>query len=230
MMREFGFLFLITFAVMQPAMAATITGKVVFEGTAPTPQQIEMNADPSCAGAHSEPVFTEDVLVGEGGALKNVFVYVKEGLEGQTFETPTEPVVLDQKGCRYQPRVFGVQINQKVKILNSDRTLHNVHGMPKNSKEFNLGMPIPGMKLFRKFKNPEVMVKFKCDVHPWMAAYGGVVSHPFYSVSDDAGTFELKDLPPGDYVIEAWHEKFGTQSQGITVGEDAQTIDFKFVG
>lgn len=205
--------------------AATLSGSVQFEGTAPESKVVDMGADPTCKSAHSGPVYMEDVLVNENGTLKNVFVYVKEGLEGQTFEKPKEKVVLDQLGCRYTPRVFGLQVGQKLEILNTDPTLHNVHGMPKNSKEFNLGMPIKGMKLKRTFDTPEVMVKFKCDVHPWMRAYAGVLPHPFYAVTGDDGSFEIKDLPDGDYVVEVWHEKYGTKSQEISIS-GAATAEF----
>jgi len=213
------------------ALAGTVTGKVSFTGQAPTPQKISMGADPTCAAFHKEPVFTEDVVANANGTLKNVFVYVKEGLEGKTFPAATQSVLLDQKGCRYTPHVFGIQVNQPLEILNSDATLHNVHGMPRESKEFNLGMPIQGMKLNRKFDKPEIMVKFKCDVHPWMNAYAGVLTHPFFNVTSDQGAFEIKDLPAGSYVIEAWHEKYGVQTQQVTVDEaGTQTIDFNFAG
>ena len=136
-----------------------------------------------------------------------------------------------QKGCHYVPHVQGVQVGQPLQIVNSDSTLHNVHGMPKQSKEFNLGMPIQGMKLDRKFDKPEVMVKFKCDVHPWMNAYVGVLDHPFFAVSGADGQYEIKDLPAGTYTVEAWHEKFGVQTQEITVTDAAAgSADFSFGG
>ncbi len=180
------------------AFAGTITGKASFAGTPPVPQPIDMNADPVCQGLHPEPVTTQDVVLNGDQTLQNVFVYVKEGLEGKTFEPPKESVTMDQKGCMYHPHVFGVQVNQAVEIVNSDSTLHNVHGMPQQSKEFNLGMPIQGMKLPHKFDKPEVMVKFKCDVHPWMNAFIGVLPHPFFSVTGDKGTYEIKNLPAGN--------------------------------
>jgi len=217
------------FMVAPLAEAAILSGKANFTGTAPDPKKISMDADPSCAALHSSPVMTESLVTNDNGTLRNVFVYVKEGLEGQTFDIPKEPVTMDQKGCQYFPHVFGVQVKQTVLIINSDSTLHNVHGMPKNSKQFNLGMPIKGMKVKRKFDKPEVMVKFKCDVHPWMNAYAGVLAHPFYSVSGADGSYEIKDLPAGTYTIEAWHETLGTQTQQVTVDEaGAQTVDFTF--
>lgn len=208
---------------------SAVTGKVMFEGTPPTPTPIRMDADPVCLLQHKGGAASEEVVVNANGTLKNVFVYVKQGLEGQKFDTPTEPVVFDQKDCHYEPHVFGIMVSQPLQILNSDGTLHNVHALPKNSKEFNLGMPIQGMKLTQKFAAPEIMVKIKCEVHPWMSAYGGVVEHPFYAVSGDDGTFTIKDLPPGEYVLEAWHEKYGAQTAAVKVPETTEA-SFTFKG
>jgi hypothetical protein len=212
------------------AMAAAVSGKIVFEGTAPALEKIGADADPACQMIHPDGVSSEEVVVNPNGTLKNVFVYVKEGFAGKTFETPKTPVILDQLGCQYQPHVFGIQVNQPLEILNSDDTLHNVHALPKNTKEFNLGMPIKGMKLTKAFTAPEVMVKLKCEVHPWMAAYAGVLDHPFYSVTASEGVFEIKDLPPGQYVLEAWHETYGTLTQSVTIGsaEETQEIIFQY--
>jgi len=140
---------------------------------------------------------------------------------------PAAPVVFDQKGCHYEPHVFGIQAGQPLEILNSDDALHNVHALPKNTQEFNLGMPIKGMKLTKTFTAPEVAVKIKCEVHPWMAAYAGVLDHPFYAVTGEDGSFSLKDLPPGEYVVEAWHEKYGTQTQTVKVPETSE-VSFTF--
>lgn len=222
---------LLTFFFTHTAFAGSVAGKINFTGTVPEPQKIDMGADPTCAGMHPEPVYSEEVVKNADGTLQNVFIYVKQGLEGKTFPVPEAPVILDQKGCHYTPHVLGAQVGQKVRIVNSDSTLHNVHGIPTKSKEFNLGMPIQGMKLDRIFDKPEVAVKFKCDVHPWMRAYAGVVEHPFFNVSGASGTYEIKDLPAGKYTIEAWHEKFGTQTQEVTVEDAAPaTADFTFAG
>ena len=219
------------FMYASPLWAGTVTGSIKFAGTAPQPETISMNADPVCAGLHSEVVHTETVEVNGNGTLQNVFVYVKEGLEGKTFPVPSTAVTIDQKGCQYHPHVFGIQVGQTLQILNSDSTLHNIHSMAQQSKQFNLGMPLQGMKLTKKFEAPEIMVKMKCDVHPWMNAYIGVLTHPYFSVTGPEGTFELKDLPAGEYTLEAWHEKYGTQTQKITVAEGTPAqADFTFAG
>ncbi len=220
-----------TFLIYSSSLyAGTVTGKVSFTGTAPQMEPISMDADPVCSSLHNTSVLAETVIVNDNKTLKNVFVYVKEGLEGKTFPTPSTPVTIDQKGCQYSPHVFGIQAGQTLEIVNSDSTLHNIHALPEKNKQFNLGMPIQGMKLNKKFDTPEVMAKFKCDVHPWMNAYVGVLSHPYFSVTGTDGTFEIKDLPVGEYTIEAWHEKYGTQTQKVTVAEGSSSVDFTFNG
>ncbi|PIQ87040.1 MAG: hypothetical protein COV74_02535 [Candidatus Omnitrophica bacterium CG11_big_fil_rev_8_21_14_0_20_45_26] len=220
---------LIALLVTSSAYANGISGTVQFKGTAPAPEPLSMSADPTCAAAHSEPVYSQSVIVNDNGTLRNVFVYVKEGLEGKTFETPKESIEFDQKGCMYTPHVVGAQVGQKIQIMNSDNTLHNVHSLAEKSKQFNLGMPIQGMKLFKQFDSPEIMVKMKCDVHPWMSAYIGVLPHPYFSVTDNQGNFSIESIPAGDYVIEAWHETYGTQTQSVSVAEGEQIkVSFEF--
>ena len=208
--------------------AGNIAGKITFEGTAPKPGIVRMDSDPNCvqAGAASTD---ETVVVGDSGALQNVFVYVKDGLGNLRFPIPSASVVLDQKGCHYVPHVLGVQVGQNVDIVNSDPTLHNVHAVPKANQEFNMGQPLPGIKFTRQFSTREVMVPFKCDVHSWMQAYIGVLDHPYFAVTSADGSFSLKGLPPGTYTIEAWHEKLGTQTQSVTIGEkESKDIAFSF--
>ena len=209
------------------ATAATISGKVVFEGTPPPSAVINTSSDPACAA--SEPLHAETFVVDNGG-LKNVFVYIKDGLGNKyIFDTPTEPVKLDQKGCRYVPHVVGIRTTQPLEVSNSDTTLHNVHAMPKDNREFNQGQSVQGMKNTVTFNAPEVLIPFKCDVHAWMNAYIGVVDHPYFAVTGDGGKFELRGLPPGTYSIEAVHEKLGRQSLPITLGEkDSKELTFTF--
>ena len=216
--------------VAHAADSASISGKIAFDGTPPKAKRIKTDADPKCSEMHADsPLMSEDVVVNPDGTLKNVFVYVKSGLEGKTFDTPKNPVTINQTGCHYEPHVFGMMAKQPLKIVNSDDTLHNIHAMPTKSAEFNVGEPNKDMTVTRTFANPEIMVHFKCDVHPWMSAYVGVMSNPFYSVTGDNGTFSLKELPAGDYEVAAWHEKYGEQVQKIKVGDgEAKTVDFKF--
>jgi plastocyanin len=209
---------------------ATLTGKVNFEGAKPAMAQLKMDADAYCKSEHKEPVYDQEVVVNPNNTLEWVLVYVKEGVSGN-YPTPTEAVTLDQHGCQYRPHVFGVMAGQPIKILNSDGTLHNIHALPKKNAEFNIGQPFKGMETVKKFDSVEVPVRFKCDVHKWMGAYTGVFNHPFFAVTNDQGTFEIKNLPPGNYVIEAWHEKYGLQTQNVTItGAEPKTLDFSFKG
>ncbi|MBI4788888.1 MAG: carboxypeptidase regulatory-like domain-containing protein [Chloroflexi bacterium] len=216
-------------AGIDPATAATINGKVNFTGTAPQPKKIAMDAEPTCAAKYAEGPFAENVVVNkDGNTLKNVFVYVKEGLGGKTFPAPQQAVVLDQSGCHYVPHVFGVQAGQTLTIRNSDGILHNIHPKPKTNKEFNIGQPRV-MDTNRTFDKPEVMIPVFCEVHGWMNAYVGVLEHPFFAVSGDDGTFTIQGLPPGDYTLEAWHEEYGTQTQKFTVAaKETKTVDLTF--
>ncbi len=208
-----------------PATAGNITGSIMLEGTPPAAETIRMNSDPVCTKEATDNE-THYYVVGGNGGLGNVFVYVKEGLTG-SFPAASDTVVLDQKGCRYTPHVFGIQVGQTLQVHNGDPTLHNIHATPTANAEFNTGQPIQGMTFDRTFDTAEVMVPFQCDVHSWMNAYVGVVDHPFFAVSGDDGSFDISTLPPGDYVVEAWHEELGTQTQNVTVGEGA-TADVAF--
>ena len=214
---------------IDPASAGNVSGAITLEGTPPAPEAIRMNSDPVCLTEASDTQ-TEYYVVGDGGGLGNVFVYVKEGLEGRTFPAASGAVVLDQDGCRYQPHVFGIRVGQTLEIVNNDPTLHNIHATPSANAEFNMGQPIEGMRFERTFTEPEVMVPFKCDVHGWMNAWVGVLDHPYFAVTGSDGAFDMSDLPPGDYVIEAWHEMLGTQTQNVTIGEGATAeLNFTFV-
>lgn len=206
----------------------SITGTVKFSGTVPEAKKIKMSADPVCLQQHTEAFFSEKFVVGDDGSLKNVFVYVKEGVTGD-YAPPSEPVILNQLGCWYHPRVFGIQVNQNLEILNSDATLHNVNAKPKSNRSFNIAQPIKGMKTKKKFTKPEIGVPLKCNVHPWMNAYVNVVAHPFFSVTGEDGTFSISGLPDGDYTIEAWHEKLGVQTQQVSIlSGKANPLSFSF--
>lgn len=214
---------------VDPTTAASLGGTVRFEGTPPPVETIRLDGDATCVTLNgTSERQTETYVVGSGGAMQNVFVYVKDGISGLSFPVPTTPVELDQEKCRYVPRVLGIQVGQPLSIRNSDPLLHNVRADSEINQRFNLGQPLP-MVSTRTFTTREVMVPFKCDVHAWMNAWIGVLDHPFYAVTDEGGRFSLSGLPPGTYTIEAWHEKLGTQTQQVTLGaQDGKEISFTF--
>lgn len=212
------------------AGAQSISGTVTYDGKVPTLKPIAMDADPVCAKKHTSPVLNEMLVLGAGNTMANVLVSVTKGLPaGKAYPTPKEPVVMDQKGCKYIPHVMGIMVNQPFKILNSDGLLHNVHALPKVNAPFNMAMPATRTESTNTFTKEEGTFTIKCDVHPWMQAYVRVLAHPFFAVTKSDGKFSLANLAPGTYEIEAWHEKLGTQTQSVTIaGKEAKTVAFKF--
>jgi plastocyanin len=209
---------------IDPATVATVKGTVKFDGTAPKASKIDMSQDPGCKGTNE----AENVVV-SGGDLANVFVYVKDGLGNRTFDTPKDPVVLEQKGCQYHPHVLGVMAGQTVDIKNADPTTHNIHPTPKDNREWNESQPPSSADIQKNFAREEIMLPVKCNQHPWMKMYVNVVKSPFFAVTAKDGTYEIKGLPPGDYTIAFVHEKLGEQDQKVTVApKDTKTVDQSF--
>jgi hypothetical protein len=209
------------------AGAATLKGVVRFEGAAPQPKPISMAADPSCAKQYSSPVFAQEVMTDTKGDLQNVVVFVSDGLGDRTFDPPTQPVVVEQKGCMYQPHVLAVRANQPLQVVNDDPTSHNIHPTPANNREWNKA-EAPGSKMEEAFAREEIAIPVKCNVHPWMRGYVAVFKHPFFAVTGKDGSFDLNNLPPGTYTIKAWHEKLGVSTQTITIGAN-ETKELSFV-
>jgi len=208
----------------------TITGTIKFTGVAPKNPAIDMSEEAACKAKYKTPPTQEVVVAGPANALANVFVYVKAGVPaGQTFTAPTTAVVLDQDGCRYHPHVLGIMVGQPLEILNTDPVLHNIKAIAKANRPFNVSQPNAGMKTTKTFTAPEVMVNLECNVHGWMHAYAGVRPDPLFAVSAANGSFTISGLPPGTYTIEAWHEKFGTQTATVTIaGTESKTQNFTF--
>jgi plastocyanin len=208
---------------IDPAATGAVRGVVTFSGTPPEQTTLRIAGDATCAAAHDGPVLAGDVLV-EDGKVENAFVYVKSGLESFVFELPKDAVVIDQRGCLYRPHVLGAQTGQEIRFLNSDATLHNVHTTPKNSRGSNFGMSRAGTERSIRIAEPEIMVSVKCDVHPWMKAFIGVLDHPFFVLSAADGSYSLEGIPAGEYVLAVWHERLGTKETKITIaaGETAE--------
>jgi plastocyanin len=206
--------------------ADSITGKVFYSGAAPVQKKLKMDADPFCASQHPEGAVSQDVLLNPDNTLQNVLVYVKAGLPaGQTAAAPSAPVQIDQKGCIYTPRIVVAMVNQPISFTNSDATKHHVQAMAEMNPEWVISQDIGSAAQTTKFAKPEIGMLVICHLHPWMRMFVHVMTNPYYSVTGKDGSFTIKGLPPGDYTIEAWHEKFGTQAMKMKVGAHA---DFTF--
>jgi hypothetical protein len=215
---------------VDPATAGTIRGKISFTGDKPAAQQVNMESDPLCRKASAgKKVFDDQVIVSSDGGLANAFVYIRTGLEGKKFETPVDEAVLDQHGCMFGPRVMGVMTRQAVIVRNGDPVEHNVHPTPKNNASWNEGMEPNGPDVKHKFAHAEVMIRVKCNVHAWMRSYIGVLDHPYFAVTGKDGSFTLRNVPPGRYMVGVWHEKFGEMEQAVIVdasGEQKLSLQY----
>ena len=208
---------------VDPATAATINGTVKFEGTAPKPAKIDMSQDPACKGTNESETYVVD-----GGKLANVFVYVKDGLNG-SYPAPADKVTIDQQGCKYHPHVLGVMVGQTVEVKNDDQTTHNIHPTPKDNREWNESQAPSAPPIEKSFAREEILLPVKCNQHPWMKMFINVVKTPYYAVTDKDGKYEIKNLPPGTYTLAFVHEKGGTQEQKVTVAaKDTKTVDQSF--
>ncbi len=207
--------------------SGTIAGKVSFSGTTPPPQRVKLSADPKCAAIHKDGLELQPVKVRDGG-LADVLVYVKSVLAG-SYPPPAEPVLLDQSGCEYHPRMVVLMAGQPLRIRNSDDTLHNIHPRPTVNKAFNIGQPRQGMEATRTFEEPELMIPTACEVHPWMRAYISVLAHPFFAVTKEDGSYEIRALPDGEYDVEAVHSQLKNVTGKVSV-KDGETskLDLTF--
>ena len=207
-----------------------LRGVVRFEGEPPARKPVDMGGDPACCSRHEKPVLSETYVVGPEGGFANVFVQVTGGLEGWRFPRAEGDALLDQRGCVYVPHVLSLEVGQTLRVRNSDPILHNVHGYTlKGDREFcNWGQAAQGREDSRQMRKPGILA-MKCDVHGWMQAYVCVAPHPFHAVTGEDGAFTLPPLPPGTYVVEAWHEKLGTRTAEVVLAEGAPAeVSFAF--
>jgi len=201
-----------------------IRGVVSFEGTPPARAPLDRTSDPKCGGE----ALAEDVVVNDG-KLRDVLVRVENGAAG-IHEAPAEPVIVTQENCRYSPRVIGLVAGQKLEIRNGDPTFHNVRGNLGKKVAFNLPQGKAAKPIVRdNLGAAGDIVSLACDVHPWMAAYAGVVAHPFYAVTAADGAYALSGLPAGAYTVEASHPLLGAQRVEVALSQhEAASADFVF--
>jgi plastocyanin len=215
---------------IDPATTGTITVTVTYAGRVEPPREINMRSTPGCAAAHTGPVYEQSLLVRDGH-LANAVVWIKTGLEALVFAPPSEPVVMDQRGCLYTPHVAAVMAGQPVEFRNSDPEAHNVHGKPVQAKGWNFLMSRQGTTRSVFVETPEVAIPVGCDIHPWMQAYVAVFPHPFFGVTAADGTVSLAGVPAGRYVVAAWHERLGTTEQAVTLAaKGTASLALAYVG
>ena len=209
--------------------AGTLKGHVKYDGKPPKKKRLRMDADPVCGSAHSGPVYNENFKMAEDGSMEEALIYLK----GVSYSkgAPSESAILDQKGCVYEPHVFGMIAGQQLLIKNSDATLHNIHSMPKKNKEFNFAMPKVVKEKKSTFTKSEPNPFYiKCDVHPWMKTWVLVSDHPYFAVTDKEGNFSISGIPPGTYEVICWQEKFKKKplTASVKIGDGETVKDFTF--
>jgi plastocyanin len=210
-----------------PIKGASISGQVKVKGDVKKRKKIKMDADPKCSAMHAEPPLMEDIVVDAEGNVQWAFVYVKKGAEGKKPTDALATAVINQTGCHYEPHVLGIVVGQDLIIKNSDDLLHNIHALPFSNKEFNFGQPTKGLEEKKQFTTQEVMVKVKCDVHPWMGAWIGVLDHGFFAVTGADGKYAIPGgLADGKYTVEVWHEGYKSVNAEVDVKGGAGTQMF----
>ena len=221
---------LLTAAAPAAADGFTVSGTVLYEGEPLKRVPLRMDADPNCAAMYDgKRVLSRNNLIADNGAVANVFVYLREAPDGTSGDTPAEAVRLEQRGCLYTPRMLGVRVQQDIEIVNDDPTLHNVRALAKANRPFNIGQPARGTRI-KSFRAPEMPIKVKCDVHPWMAAYVFVLEHSFHSTTGADGQYRIEGLPAGTHELVFWHETLGEKIVEIEVAADLEKVNLEFEG
>lgn len=209
---------------VDPSTAAVLSGRILYRGPKPRLARLRIDEDQGCLQLNKGGLLEESIIVNAGGSLANVFVYVKKGLEGKQFAPPPPEAMftIDQNRCRFIPHVFGVRVGQFIRVTNSDPVTHNIHPLPKQNREWNQSQEPGAPPLERRFVRPEMFARVKCNVHAWMRAYVSVMEHPYFAVTGADGSFEIPNLPPGGYTIEAWQEQLGAQELQINLDPAAR--------
>jgi plastocyanin len=211
------------------ATTGSVAGTIVLEGAPAATKPIDMSAEPFCAKLNSAPVMPQQVVTGAAGALANVVVYLKDFPADYIVEPPPAAATLSQRGCMYDPHIVALRAGQTLEIKNEDQATHNVLAMPNQNPKWNRSATPGAAPLQETFAIPELAIPLRCNVHPWMKSYVFIFSHPYYAVTGKDGQFELKNLPPGTYTIEAWQEKYGIQQSTVTIGaQESKPLNFTF--
>jgi plastocyanin len=200
------------------AAGGTIKGTVVLKGTAPEVKKLAVTIDQYVCGKEKNP---EELVLSPQAGIRNAVVWLDKPPTVATAEALPSTISMDQRECMFTPRVVLVPAGGKVDFLNSDRLLHNLHSTPSANAPFNRTQP-KGRTITISFSHPEI-IRVTCDLHSWMRGWVVVADHPFYAMTNGAGEFELRGLPPGRYTLKAWQERLGTISRDVAVGDQDPT-------
>jgi plastocyanin len=216
-------------STIDEATAGTISGKVVYSGDKLVMPMIDMSANPMCERQHKTPQLAETAVINPNNTIRYAFVWIKEGLPKARWAAPQTSVTLDQNGCVYKPHVLALMVGQQLEIDNSDPVNHNVHAEAQTNVAWNESQPPQAEKKFKTFPREEIMFPVTCSVHPWMRAYLSVVSHPFFAVTGEDGSFTIKGVPPGKYTVEVIQEKLGHKTSAVELAaKESKTLDFTY--
>ena len=204
------------------SQVGSISGQVRFEGPVPAPTTLQLGGWSACRVQHPDGLPTAADLLVRDGKLQNALVSITRGLGERVFAVPQEPVHSDQRGCVFIPRILTVRVDQPLRFVNSDPIAHNVHGWPQRAQAWNLSLGVMGASQTIRIHTPENIIPVTCDIHGWMRAYVAVFDHPYFALTDAEGKFFLSKVPPGAYVLEAWHERLGVQRTRIELGPQEQ--------
>jgi len=216
-------------ATARPADNGSISGKISYQGKPPVLHPISMEKDPVCA-PEAGPMLPEDGRVNDNATLPNAFVYISKG--ARKMSAPPNSVTLTQKGCMFEPHVLGIMVGQPLQVVTDDPTTHNIHLSAKDgNKDWNVTQQPGTPSVTTKLTQPAIMVPVHCNIHPWMEAFIGVVTNPFYAVTGEDGTFTIQNVPPGEYTLSVWTATYGTQEHTVTVrAGESSAVNFTFIG
>lgn len=212
------------------AQWGAVKGQVVLDGAIPELKLLVKKGDTTAKDAAvcaAQDVPDESLIVDPATkGIANVVVFLKkkpEKIHPSLQKPAAMEVVYDQMGCKFVPHVAVVRTDQAVRVISADAVSHNTRGNPLKNQAFNFivspnsrdGILVP-MKVAERLP-----VEVKCDIHPWMQGWWLVIDHPYGTVTDAAGKFEIADLPPGEHEFVVWHERPGYVQKSLKVNVKA---------